>query len=350
MESGIKSFKAAILVSQNEPLVVDTLSLPDNLLPGQVLVKIHASGICGSQLGEISGVKGPDPYLPHLLGHEGCATVLEIGAGVKHIQVGDKVVLHWKKGLGMEAPPPNYLWKGNKVNAGWITTFNSHAIISENRCTKIDRNIKPSIAALFGCAVTTGFGVIQNNAKLQIGESIIVFGAGGIGLNIIQAAKLRSAWPIIAVDIYDNRLDLAKKVGATYLINSNRENPEETISKLLNGQALDVFVDNTGIPKIIEMGYKLTHSNGRIILVGVPRKGEEINIFSLPLHFGKTIVGSHGGECQPNKDIPQLARLVEKGILSLDCILGDSYTLEDINDAIAKIRDGSISGRVIIET
>ncbi|WP_320675964.1 zinc-binding dehydrogenase [Prochlorococcus sp. MIT 1300] len=350
MKSGIKSFKAAILVSQNEPLVVDTLLLPDKLLPGQVLVKIHVSGICGSQLGEISGVKGPDPYLPHLLGHEGCATVLEIGAGVKHIQVGDKVVLHWKKGLGMEAPPPNYLWKGNKVNAGWITTFNSHAIISENRCTKIDKNIKPSIAALFGCAVTTGFGVIQNNAKIQIGESIVVFGAGGIGLNIIQAAKLRSAWPIIAVDIYNNKLKLAKKVGATYVINSNSENPEEAISKLLNGQALDVFVDNTGIPKIIEMGYKLTHSNGRIILVGVPKKGEEINIFSLPLHFGKTIVGSHGGECQPSKDIPQLARLVEKGVLNLDCILGESYTLEDINDAIAKMRDGSIAGRVTIET
>ena len=105
---GVSSMNAAILLSQNQPLVIETVELPTHLKVGQVLVKIHTSGICGSQLGEISGVKGPDPYLPHLMGHEGCGTVLKIGPGVRHVKSGDLVVLHWRKGLGIQSVPPIY--------------------------------------------------------------------------------------------------------------------------------------------------------------------------------------------------------------------------------------------------
>ena len=163
---------AAILVKQNNPLVVDNIELPRSLDVGQVLVDVHVSGICGSQLGEISGAKGVDNFLPHLLGHEGCATVLEIGPGVKTVMPGDLVVMHWRKGLGIQADPAKYLWKDKIVNAGWVTTFNSFAVISENRCTKIPKDTNHEIAAMFGCAVTTGFGVVENNARLSIGESV----------------------------------------------------------------------------------------------------------------------------------------------------------------------------------
>ena len=125
---------AAILVEQNQPLVVDSIGLPDFLDVGQVLVQLQVSGICGSQLGEISGVKGPDHYLPHLMGHEGFATVIEIGPGVKHVKPGDSVVLHWRRGAGIQADPPKYRWNGQLLNAGWVTTFNRHAVVSENRC------------------------------------------------------------------------------------------------------------------------------------------------------------------------------------------------------------------------
>jgi S-(hydroxymethyl)glutathione dehydrogenase/alcohol dehydrogenase len=212
--------KAAILVEQRKPLVVDEIELPSTLEVGQVLVKVHYSGICGSQLGEIDGAKGEDKFLPHLLGHEASGTVVETGPGVKHVRIGDTVVLHWRKSLGIEGSPPNYLWRGRKLNAGWIATFNEYAIVAENRLTTIPADSDLEVAALFGCAVTTGFGVIENNAKLRIGESVVVFGAGGVGLNIVQAAALVTAYPVIAVDRFDGRLELAKQMGATHIINS----------------------------------------------------------------------------------------------------------------------------------
>src|SRR6516225_2974488 len=162
--------KAAILVEQRIPLVVDEIRLPRALSVGQVLVKIHASGICGSQLGEIDGVKGPDSFLPHLLGHEGSGTVIAVGPGVRHVYEGQKVVLHWRKSRGIEAELPVYTWQDRKVNAGWVTTFNEYGIVSENRLTPIPDDSDMDIAALFGCAVTTGFGVVSNNARVKIGE------------------------------------------------------------------------------------------------------------------------------------------------------------------------------------
>ena len=272
MRIPIKNTDAAILVEQNKDLIVDKVKLPDELKIGQILVEIHVSGICGSQLGEISGVKGKDKFLPHLLGHEGCATVLTVGPGVKTVSKGDLVVLHWRKGEGIQSETPVYTWKGKKVNAGWLTTFNKYAIISENRCTSIPKNTDKELAALFGCAITTGFGVIENNAKLMIGESIVVYGAGGIGLNIIQAASLSSGWPIIAVDLFDSRLNLAKNFGATHVINAKKSDTRNQIIKILGKRNLDVFIDNTGIPEIIEMGYEIMGPKGRMILVGVPNR------------------------------------------------------------------------------
>ena len=208
--------------------------------------------------------------------------------------------MHWKKGSGINSEVPNYKYGDTKINAGWVTTFNKFAVVSENRVTSIPEKVPSDYAALFGCAVTTGFGVIENNAKLRIGESIVILGAGGIGLNIIQAAKLVSAYPIIAVDIFDERLELAKKFGATHLINSRNCDFYDEVKSLL-GSNLDVFIDNTGKPEIIEKGYELINSKGRLVLVGVPKVGSNINIFSLPLHFGKTITGSFGGETHPER-------------------------------------------------
>ena len=341
--------QAAILVKQKHPLIVDTIQLPMSLGVGQVLVKLKASGICGSQLGEIDGVKGPDNYLPHLMGHEGFAEVLEIGPGVKQVKGGDSVVLHWRKGAGIESDPPKYVWRGKELNAGWVTTFNQHAVVSENRCTVISSNTNPQIGALFGCAITTGFGVIENNANLQIGESIVVFGAGGIGLNIIQAAAMRSASTIIAIDIHNNRLDLAKKLGATFILNSSECNVKEKIISILAEQPLDIFIDNTGIPSIIELGYELTKKQGRVVLVGVPKEGSSIKIHSLPLHFGKDLIGSHGGESIPHNDIPRYMRLLSKNKIKLDQLISKKFSLENINLAIKAMREGSLAGRVMIE-
>lgn len=344
-----KKMKAAILVEQRKPLVIDEIELPPTLDIGQVLVKVHFSGICGSQIGEIEGAKGPDKFLPHLLGHEASATVIEVGAGVKHVKSGDVVVLHWRKGLGIEGAPPNYKWRGEKLNAGWVATFNDYAIVSENRLTKIPTNSNLEIAALFGCAITTGFGVIENNAKVRIGESVVVYGAGGVGLNIVQAASLVGAYPIIAVDLFDSRLSLANELGATHLINACSKEPREELLKILSNQGADVFVDNTGSPEVIQLGYEITKPQGRVTLVGVPKQGENISIYSLPLHFGKTITGSHGGEAIPNIDILRYMSMYSAGRIKLDCLITEVVELSSINIAIQNMKSGKTIGRCLVK-
>jgi S-(hydroxymethyl)glutathione dehydrogenase/alcohol dehydrogenase len=221
-------------------------------------------------------------------------------------------------------------------------------VVSENRCTTIPSGTDPDAAALFGCAVTTGFGVVENNAKLKMGESVVVFGAGGIGLNIVQAADLVSAGPIIAVDRFDSRLQLAQQMGATHCINSSSSDPEEAIQQALSDQLLDVFIDNTGLPTIIELGYRLTHRQGRVVLVGVPRQGNMVNFYSLPLHFGKQLIGSQGGESLPQHDIARYLRLQQRGQLQLEQLVSAHYALDEINLAIRAMRDGATAGRVMI--
>ncbi|MDR3640125.1 MAG: zinc-binding dehydrogenase [Humidesulfovibrio sp.] len=343
-----KTMKAAILVEQNRPLVLAEVGLPESLECGQVLVKVLYSGICGSQLGEISGVKGPDKYLPHLLGHEASAEVLDVGPGVRYTKPGDLAVLHWRPGRGLETIPPKYTWNGAPCNAGFIATFNQFAIVAENRLTVIPGDFDPRLAPLFGCAVTTGVGVVENNAKLCLGESIVVFGAGGVGLNVIQAASLRSAHPIIAIDLHANRLELAARLGATHCLQVGQGDLGAEIRKIAGPAGVDVAVDNTGDPKVIEQAYSLTKPQGRVILVGVPRANNNISIYSLPLHFGKVLTGSHGGECRPELDIPRYIELHKAGKMQLTPFITDEYPLERINEALEDMRNGKIVGRCLI--
>ena len=339
--------RAAILVEQKKPLVIEEVEVPPLKL-GQVLVKVLASGICGSQIGEINGVKGPDRFLPHLLGHEGCGEVLEAGEGVRSVKPGDRVVLHWRKGTGLESVTPVYESRIGRVNAGWVTTFNEHAIVSENRLTKVPAGFDVEAAALFGCAVTTAFGVVTNNAQVAIGQSVVVFGAGGIGLNIVQGAALAGAHPIVAVDLFDNRLELARSLGATHAVNSRRADPSEAIATIVGNDGADVVIDNTGNVEVIALASRLTGPRGRTVLVGVPPQGATAAISTLPLHFEKRLMGSHGGECRPEADIPRYVRLVEDGRLSLAGVVGRRYGLDEINDAIDDMTSGRIAGRAII--
>ena len=165
-------FKAAVLTKSKNPLLIDDIEVPI-LNVGQVLVKLDSSGVCGAQINEIDAVKGKDNFLPHLLGHEGHGEVLECGKGVKYIKPDDKVVLHWRKGIGIESETPKYSSKNlGFINAGWVTTFNEYAVISENRLTVIPSDVDQNYAALMGCAVTTALGTLNNDAKIKVGERI----------------------------------------------------------------------------------------------------------------------------------------------------------------------------------
>ena len=332
--------RAAVLTELGKPLELMDLYVPP-LSVGQVLVRVHASGICGAQMGEIAGAKGKDPYLPHLLGHEGGGVVLDIGPGVTTVKPKDHVVLHWRKGTGIEAAPPKYPWEGGTVGGGWITTFNDHAVISENRMTKIPKEIPFEIAALMGCAVTTALGLINNEAKLRIGESIAVAGCGGVGLNIIQGAALVGGNPILALDWCLPKLKMAVNVGATRIFSN--------MQKLSSEPPVDVFVDCTGDPGVIEAGYNMVKlGGGRMILLGQPDYDDALILPGFRKHYcGKTIMDSQGGLTNPTEDIPRYLRLYQFGKLPLEQFITHRFPLEQVNKALSVVRDG-LAGRVIL--
>jgi len=338
---------AAILVKNNAPLVLGELETPD-LVCGQVLVEIHRSSICGAQINEIAGTKGEDRFLPHLLGHEGGGVVLEVGPGVTNVKKGDHVVMHWRKGVGIHAATAKYKWGDQIVNSGWVTTFSQNSIVSENRLTPIPKDIPFEIAALMGCAVTTALGLINNLAHLKIGQSIAIMGCGGVGLNVVQGAAMVSANPIIAIDIYDHKLEMAKDFGATHLINSTRQDVDEEIRKIAGSKGVDVFVENTGIVKLIEQAYRLTTPVGKVICVGVPRHDQNVNIHTLPLHHGKVLTGCEGGDTDPTVDIPRYLNLYQKGKLNLEKVITHRMPFEEIKAALDKIRGGEV-GRCMLE-
>lgn len=344
----VKRMKAAILVENHKPLVVAEIEVPAELSCGQVLVKVHYSGICGAQINEIEGAKGPDKFLPHLLGHEGSGTVLEVGPGVKTVKKGDTVVMHWRRSDGIQSETPSYRWDSRKVNAGWVTTFNEYAVVSENRLTPIPRDFDLKLATLFGCAVTTAMGVINNDAYVKIGQSVVVFGVGGVGVNIVQAADMVSAHPIIGIDLYDQKLEMAKRFGATHCFNSNcTSDLSAEIRKIVGQDGADVVIDTTGSARVIELAYELTHPDGKTILVGVPPKGDNVYIYTLPLHFKKVLTGSHGGSAAPHIDIPRYVRLYNAGKMKLDGLITHEFSLDEINEAIQVVRSGE-AGRVLL--
>jgi S-(hydroxymethyl)glutathione dehydrogenase/alcohol dehydrogenase len=342
----IKSTRAAILARSRQPLVVDEIALPETLDAGQVLVKVLHTTICGAQINEIDAVKGPDKFLPHLLGHEASAQVIEIGPGVTHVKPGDTVVLHWRPSQGIASRTPDYRWRGEKLNAGWVTTFNRHAVVSENRMTVIPPDFDLKIAPLFGCAVTTAAGVVNNDAKLKVGESVVIFGVGGVGLNLVQFAQLAGAYPIVAVDLLAHKLAMAKARGATHCIDGSKTTDVDgEIRKIVGAKGPDKVLETTGVKSVIELAYDLTHPDGTCVLVGVP--SEKVTIYTLPIHFNKVLTGSHGGDAAPHVDIPRIIRLVQAGRLSFEGIITHEFPLAQINDALDLVRSGS-AGRVLV--
>jgi Zn-dependent alcohol dehydrogenase len=197
--------------------------------------------------------------------------------------------------------------------------------------------------------VTTGLGTIENKARVRFGDTVVVFGTGGIGLNLIQGASLAGAAQIIAVDLHDNRLELAKQLGATHVINCTNGDAFEAIASALNGEVPDIFIDNTGKPEVIAKGYQAIKSTGQVVLVGVAKKGAATTLYTLDLHFGKSITGTTGGEAHPHLDIPRYMRLFERRRMSLAPLITEVAPLEKINHLIDGMRSGRTAGRCLID-
>ena len=344
-------FKAAILENTCEPLKIDEVCFKGPLDFGQVLVRIHYSGICGKQVEEVQGMSNfhgkPDPFLPHMLGHEGGGVVMDVGPGVTKVKIGDSVVLHWLKGSGINAPTPIYERDGKRINAGWITTFNEYGVISENRLTPIPRKSNLKIACLLGCCVTTGVGVILNEAKPLPGDSVSIFGCGGVGLNAIQGAKLLNAYPIIAIDKNQESLELAKKFGATHTINSGVNNVLNEIKEITEDKGTKFVIIALSKLEVIETAIEAGSIPGEVYLAGVPPLDSQITINPFAVHSARKLQGSAGVGCFPDRDIPKYLQLYENNVLNLDEIISSSISLDEINQGIDIMKSGK-TGRCVV--
>lgn len=338
--------QAAILVNPGQPLVVDDVEVPA-LKPGQALVEIHYSGVCHTQLLECQGARGHDPYLPHCLGHEGSGIVCDVGPGTTKVKPGDRVILSWIKGSGQDVPGTTYSWTDRTVNAGAITTFNRHAVISENRLTRIPDEIPLDEAALFGCALPTGMGSVLNTASARAGNSLVVFGTGGVGLAAVAGAKLSGCAPIIAVDPIAERRELACAMGATHAFDPMANDVLQSIRDLCR-DGVDIAVEATGKPAVMQQALSIVRPRGGVaVVVGNARHGETVTVDPRQLNQGKQLRGTWGGDCVPDRDFPRYCQWLVAGRLSLKPLLSRPFALEEINDALHTLEKGTI-GRPLV--
>lgn len=340
---------AAILSEINKPLIIEELLIPD-LKAGQVLVKIAYSGICHTQLNEMRGLKGEDRFLPHTLGHEGSGIVEAIGAEVKKVKIGDRVVLTWIKGNGLDIPASSYKRNdGSIVNSGAISTFMAKTVVAENRLVKIPEEMPLREAALLGCAIPTGAGIVINTLNIAAGKSIAIFGMGGIGLSALLAAKVKGASKIIAIDISGDKLKQSTLLGATDVLNAGDNSVIESIMKITDNQGVDYAIESAGKKESMEMAFKSVRDKGGLcVIAGNLSFGEKIKIDPFDLIKGKRIIGTWGGQTQPDRDIPVYADWVISGGLNLKQLVGRVFELKDINQAIEYMERGAV-GRVLID-
>lgn len=326
--------RAAILHHVGQPLQIEDLQIPA-LSTGQVLVEVAFSGVCRSQLMETRGQRGPDPWLPHMLGHEASGTVLEVGKGVTKVCAGDLVVLTWIRGTGLEGGGTKLFNGRHHVNAGPITTFGTHTVVSENRVVPLPAGVPLDVAVLFGCALPTGAGMVLNQLQPRPGSSIAIFGLGGIGLSALIASRLFECETTIAIDVSDLKLEAARCFGATHTIDARQVNPVDTIRDLTGGRGVDYSIEAGGTARTIEQAFAAVRNHGgRCIFASHPEAGSKICLDPHELISGKTIEGSWGGASEPDRDIPKLAGLYRERQLPLERVLTRRYSLSEVNDAL----------------
>jgi len=333
--------KAAVLFELNKPLEIRTLKRRP-LESGQVFVKILYSGVCRSQLMEVSGLRGDDHWLPHLLGHEGSGVVEDIGPDVKKFKKGDEVILSWIQGSGIEAKGASYDSDDVVINSGKVTTFSNYSVVSENRLTKKPKNLDFDTAILFGCALPTGAGMVINEINVNFESSVVVIGLGGIGLSAIAMLLSLKIKNIIAIDISAKKLDLVKSWGVNHTIDASKPNIQELVHEIFPDGA-EYCIESAGRVSTIELGFSLINRNkGKLLFASHPPEGEKIRLSPHELITGKSISGSWGGAIDPDRDIPILYHNFISADFPLNSLLTKPYSLSDINKALEDLESGKV--------
>ena len=348
--------RSAIMTAPGEPLLIDEIDVPDPG-PNQVIVKQTATGICASQIHELTKI--PEESCPCVLGHEGVGVVTHVGKNVTHLQEGDWAITTWVPRGGfpgrdfIEGLAPIGTTFRDKPLGGPIGTFTEHCLASDQLAVKIAPEHASPESSIIGCAVLTGAGAVLHTARVRAEESVVVVGAGGIGLSALKMASLVQAYPVIAVDLADEKLDFARQWGATHTINASRDDPVAAVWDI-TGKGADYAFDAVGTvsthEQILEMvrggGPGANNLGGMAVLIGWPQTEFKLNGEHFVFHQ-RQYRGSHGSSI-PDKDFPMYLRLSSEAKFPVDKLVTRSYTIEQVNDALTDLKEGRILGRSII--
>lgn len=335
--------KAAVLNKINNDLELKDIFHDGKILKNQILVKLLYTGICGSQLGEIKGVKGHDRFLPHLLGHEGTGKIIKISSNDKEFKVNDKVILHWKKNFEKDSKTPFYYDRNKKkINAGWVTTFNNYAVVSKNRITKLPKKISLKDGVLFGCTITTSYGAIFKDAKVNLNKKnkILITGAGMIGQSILIFLNNRNQ-NVLVLEKNSKKIKLIRNIyPKVEIINQIGEKYKNTFNFIF---------ETTGKKDVIEKSYDSIKLDGKLILIGVPDSKEKVRINTLGINYGKKIIGSYGGGINPKNDIIKIINYCKKNKIKFKKLYDKAYEFKNINSIIKKLTSGKIVRKPILK-
>ena len=356
------SVRAVVARAKGEPVTVEVIEVPDPG-PGEVLVTVQACGVCHTDLHYREGAINDD--FPFLLGHEAAGIVEEVGDGVTNVAVGDFVVLNWRAVCGqcrscLRGRPWYCVATHNatqKMTLGGVElspalgigAFAEKTLVAAGQATRVDPAAPPEVAGLIGCGVMAGLGAAMNTGGVSRGDSVAVFGCGGVGDAAIAGSRLAGAHTIIAVDIDDRKLDIARNFGATHTVNSTNEDPIEAIRGLTGGNGVDVAIEAVGLPTTYEQAFYSRDLAGTVVLVGVPNPEMKIELPMIEV-FGRggTLKSSWYGDCLPSRDFPMLIDLYLQGRLDLDRFVSETIALDEVEEAFHAMERGEVLRSVVV--
>jgi len=360
--------RAAVLYGYNEPFKVEPVELqaPQQ---GEVLVRLAASGVCHSDLSIQRGIVPMRP--PIIIGHEGAGVVEAVGPGVTSTRPGDHVVLTWLYSCGhcrdcsrgrphlcdtaAKSTMTGAMYDGTtrfRIGATeirhWVGSFAEFTVLPEQATVPIRKDVPLDIASLLGCGVMTGIGAAMNTAKVEPGDEVAVYGCGGVGLNVIQGAALCGAEKIIAVDLIDNKLQMAQQFGATHVINPGNGDPVEQIKALTGGRGVDYVFEVIGNVTVMQAGFSALRSGGKLVIVGVPQATAQLALPAIAFLQEKGVIGSFYGSPRFRYDIPRILDLYVAKKLKLDELVSRRLTLDQINTAMELMEQGDVARSVLV--
>lgn len=356
--------RAAVFTGPNQPLEIQDLSIPAAPGPNEVLVRLAASGVCHSDLHALDGEW--DTPAPLVLGHEGAGIIIAVGSEVSDLEVDDHVILSWTPScqrcefcvsgrpvlcqLANETAYKHVFFDGKpRLSSGdeevksflAVGSFGDHAMVPASAAIKIRKDAPLAQAALVGCAVTTGIGAVVNTAQVEPGSTVLVVGCGGVGLNVVQGARLAGARQIIVADISEDKLELGQKFGATHTINSKENDLVDAVRWLTGGRGVDYAFEAIGLPFTIEACYEAVRRGGTAVVVGQVADGVKISIDPFVMSDQeKRLIGSNYGSSRQSIDFPKIIDLYMEGLIDLDSMITDRIAVDEVNEAFEEMRQG----------